>query len=274
LGARAVTIGIGFECRDGIVLCADTQLTWPQYHKYYERKIYPHLSDSMDYTIAFTFAGNPDLMKSFNGKFADALKLLKAPFTADKIQALVETVLDLMDVVDGDESGLFMLCGIVIPDKEMRLIKTSRKIVSRVDEYVGYDYVGAGDSSVLRFLGELLAHQPGDQFIERHATVLGSYLVSRAIAYVDGCGGDTDIFVLHSYGTLEDRGAMAYRYEQSMLRIEHFVKAAAMKFFDRRVQEIEFTESIERLNKSLQQEHLQFQVPPRTKYEGWPTDNN
>jgi len=47
-----------------------------------------------------------------------------------------------------------------------------------------------------------------------------------------------------------------------------------MKFFDRRVQETELTESIERLNKSLQQEHLQFQVPPRTKYEGWPSSES
>jgi Resolvase, N terminal domain len=37
-----MTIGVEFPCRDGIVICADTRITWPARHKFYECKIYPH----------------------------------------------------------------------------------------------------------------------------------------------------------------------------------------------------------------------------------------
>src|ERR1700691_6315771 len=68
---KAVTIGVGFLCEDGIVLCADNQITWPQSHKYYECKIYEHRTN--EWSMLNTFSGDPDLVKSFNGKFRDAM---------------------------------------------------------------------------------------------------------------------------------------------------------------------------------------------------------
>src|SRR5271167_4782076 len=76
--AKAVTIGVGFLCSNGIVLCADNQITWPQFHKYYECKIYPH--STPEWATVFTFAGNPSLMKSFDGKFEGAMRLVPPPY--------------------------------------------------------------------------------------------------------------------------------------------------------------------------------------------------
>src|SRR5271165_1553360 len=76
--AKAVTIGIGFLCSDGIVLCADNQITWPGSHKHHKSKIYHHDS-SAEWKAVFTFAGNPDLMESFNGKFRDTMTIMRAP---------------------------------------------------------------------------------------------------------------------------------------------------------------------------------------------------
>ena len=81
--SRAVTIGIGFLCDAGIILGADNQITWPTNHKYYECKIYRFSFDRCP--VAFTFAGNPNLMKMFHGKFEAAMKLVPPPYTASII---------------------------------------------------------------------------------------------------------------------------------------------------------------------------------------------
>src|SRR5208337_2942352 len=265
---KAVTIGIGFKCKDGVVLCADQQITWSGGHKYYENKIYPLQTD--EYTVAFTFAGNPNLMKSFKGKFDAAMKLFPPPYTGERIQDAIETVLGLMDALDTDPDGLHMVCSVVIPGQEIRLIKTARKVVSQVSDYVAYDYVGVGDSSLLRYLADLLTNRSNGEFMERHACMLGTFLVCRAKAFVDGCGGDTDILVLHKQGMLEPRSNQAYAIEQRLLRIESHVRQTASKFFDRRITGEEFTNQLKYLVSALTQDHLEMQVSPLTKYEKEP----
>lgn len=108
LRGKAVTIGIGFLCQDGIVLCADNQITWPQSHKAYECKIYLHFTD--EWWMVNTFAGDVDLVKSFNGKFEDAMTKISAPYTAAKIQDVIETVLSFLNVLDANPADLWMLC--------------------------------------------------------------------------------------------------------------------------------------------------------------------
>ncbi|HEY6306619.1 MAG TPA: hypothetical protein VI488_09210, partial [Candidatus Angelobacter sp.] len=77
-----MSIGVGFHCPCGIVLCADTQITYPANHKYYEKKIY--LQAQGDWLAGFSYAGNPNLMKSFDGKFRDAMTVIPGPYTAAK----------------------------------------------------------------------------------------------------------------------------------------------------------------------------------------------
>jgi hypothetical protein len=93
-------------------------------------------------------------MKMFDGKFKESMKLVPSPYTAERIMEVIETVLGLMDVIDEDSVGLYMLCGIATALSDFRFIKTSQKIVSEVRLY---DYVGVGDSSLLRYLVPLVA---------------------------------------------------------------------------------------------------------------------
>jgi len=260
-----VTIGVGFECRDGVVLCADEQITWPGSHKHYENKIYLHRWSGC--TVAFTFAGDPDLMRSFDGKFEAAMKNQAVPHTGEKIQALVEWLLDSMSILDTEPLSLLMLCGIVIPDAEMRLIKTRGKIVSRISEETGYEFVGSGECSLLRYLVNLLVKRQSGEFIERHACTLGAFLVCRAVAFADDCGGDTDILVLHPDGMPEWRSNDAHNIEQNMLRIESQVRNSASLFFDRRVSDEDFSNQLDYLVSALKQEHGVMRIHPFTDYE-------
>jgi hypothetical protein len=241
-------------CEDGIVLCADNQITWPQYHKYYECKLYTH--GTSQWGMLNTFAGDPNLAKSFNEKFDDAMTEVAPPYTGAKIQAVIETVLSFLSVLDNKPEDLSMLCGIVTIDGEMRLAKTSGRVVSPV---VTYDYVGVGDSSALRYLGQLISGvQHYRLYRADQAFMLATYLVLKAKTHVDGCGGDTDAMILRPNCHVELRSGDTDRTEQKILRIESKIRVVAQCFFDKRISEDNFDKASAELVRVLKEEHLEI----------------
>lgn len=241
--SKAVSVGVGFLCQDGIVICADTQITWPENHKYYECKIYPY--GGTHWTAATTFAGNPELMKSFDGKFRESMELMPAPYTASRIQDNIETILSFLDILKDDPMQLSLLFGIVIPNKEFRLLKAEGRIVRPVPRF---DYVGVGDSSLLRYLAPLLT-QTG-QYTSKQALNIATYLVLQAKRYVDGCGGSTDGRVLQPNG-MAPRIDGLERMEQKFFLLEHQLGRLAAYFFDNREPATEVDQAAERFVKML-----------------------
>lgn len=262
---KAVTIGIGFKCSNGIVLAADTQVTWEGSHKDYECKLYPHRQH--EWTVVFTFSGSPSLMKSFDGKFGEAIAYLPPPYSVAKLRDAIETVLQLFDVLKDKPEQLSLLCAVCVPSAGFGLFKTEGHTIHEVPDY---EYVGFGDSSVLRFLGPLLTdifvtvipsiRQFG--YIVRQAVIIATYLVLKAKTHVDGCGGDTDVWVMHPSGMWEPKNAgEIYRTEQMMLKIEHYIKRTAALFFDKRFSDEDFAVVLEQLTKLLKDEHFEFRIP-------------
>jgi hypothetical protein len=194
-------------------------------------------------------------MDSFFGKFKEALAIVPAPYTCPRIQDAIETLLGIMDLVDTDPDGLHMLCGIVSPGSGMRLLKTSRKIVSEVQ---GYDYVGVGDSSLLRFLGSMLNNS--SSFTARQAFMLATYFVMRAKAYIDGCGGDTDALILRPDGQTWPKSGQTYNAEQQMLFVEQYLRKIVPTLYDKRVSDEEFGAMVDGLAKDLKDEHFQIGI--------------
>ena len=88
--AKAVTIGIGFRCVDGVVLCADNQITFPGSHKFYERKLYQASGKDNEWQAGFTFAGTLDLMKNFYENFVEAMQDAKPPVEAATIKNVIK----------------------------------------------------------------------------------------------------------------------------------------------------------------------------------------
>jgi hypothetical protein len=206
--------------------------------------------------VAFTYSGNPSLMKMFEGKFLDAIARLKPPLDAVTVQNLIETVLSMMDVVDSDPDGLHMLCGIVIPGKEMRLVHTERKAVRHVSDH---HYVGAGDSSVLRYLlPTLTKHSNG--FAAWQAINVGVYLTLQAKRYVDGCGGDTDVLTLTPSGRI--RPSEAHHIEQDLLKLEFLMDRAATALFDLSLPDEEFKDHLNRFVEGVEEQREELKIRP------------
>ncbi len=170
-----MTIGIGFSCADGIVLVADQQISYGAYFKKYECKIFTH--NTSDWAIGMTYSGDPELMKIVDEKFTEAMENTyrsKKPGSGSEIKKLLEKTLSGMKTLDTaqDPEGFYMLCGVVIPGKEMALIRTERKKVREVKELSSY--VGIGDSSVLQYLTRMLV---ADNILNaKQAMYIGVYL--------------------------------------------------------------------------------------------------
>jgi 20S proteasome alpha/beta subunit len=263
LRSKAVTIGIGFRCRDGIVLAADQQVTWEDSHKAYECKFRCHFSDG--WNVAFTYAGSPVLWKSFNDKFGEAMNLLREPPTMRVIRDMVETILGLFDELKDDPARLNLLCAVIVTGEDHALLRTEGYVIHSVRDY---EYVGYGDSSLLRFLGPLITASPpvatADQAgrIVRQAVMMATYLVMKAKTYIDGCGGDTDVLVVRPDGSLTLWSSPEiYKIEQMMLMLEHHMEHVAAHFFDRRFSDDQLAKTLEFMVSRLKSDHIEFQVP-------------
>jgi hypothetical protein len=232
-------------------MCADTQITWPESHKFYECKIYEHRTD--DWTLVNTFSGDPEIAKALNEKFDEAMLIAKKPNTARQIRGLIETLLDLMSA----PSNFSMLCAVVIPNKEMELYKATGQAIRRIDSY---DYIGVGDSSLLRYLGSLLTESIGREFGSEYAYNLGCYFVLKAKVFVDGCGGDTNAFILRPHGHIEIRDGDTNNTEQEFMRLEKTFRMAAAACFDSRVHERNVDDLLSKMVEKLKQTHTKMKI--------------
>jgi len=220
-----VTIGVGFKCVDGIVLCSDTQITFQGSHKFHQNKICEIELPSAGGWACFTFAGDPDLMMMFKDRLVDSMGKADYIPTGHNTRKLIETTLARMkNVIMPNPYGLFTLFGLSI-GSDLQLIKTSKITVNEVPLY---DYVGVGDSSIVRYLESLFLSGPFHLTIKT-AAVIATYFVAKAKAFVDGCGGDTNLIELLPGGSLRECSTMTPTMEQDVLMAEFFLKQF---FFD------------------------------------------
>ena len=186
-----MTIGVGFLCRDGIVIGSDRQLTIQGAYKFNQRKIsYMHEAVS-DTTMALTYAGDEAAAKSFWAHLmSETRKELQkgtdaSVFPSERLQQFLEKThqhrsAKYLQTIIGIKSGVL----------GSGLFRGHYKLVSPSHSA---EYIGAGDTSVLRYAAELLVHplMPVSE-----ASVIASYLVRLANRFVDGCGGGPDITVI------------------------------------------------------------------------------
>ena len=150
-----------------------------------------------------------------------------------------------------------MLCAVCIPDSEMSLLRTAGKVVNSVPSQRSR---GVGDSSLLRFLVPLLGDTQANRFTADDALRIGTYLVLKAKAYVDGCGGDTDAMILRPNGHIELHSGETYNIEQHMLGLEHQLRKVTASFFESAQPCDMFTTTANRMLEMMRDEHYQMQV--------------
>jgi hypothetical protein len=147
---------------------------------------------------------------------------------------IVEGVLASMSsAIKAEPYGLSTIGALSIPAaNEMLMIKTSNEAVCIARDF---ECIGAGDSSLLRFLEPLVCCPTGMGYAAAQARLLSVYLIYQAKRYVDGCGGTTDIRVLWPHGHYDLENGAGRDIEKEIDEIESQLSIATSLSFDARV---------------------------------------
>ncbi|HEV2500577.1 MAG TPA: hypothetical protein VGY31_13455 [Terriglobia bacterium] len=187
---------ISMVCTDGVVLAADKQITVPGYFKYHKTKI-----DGLEgkgWTVAYAYAGSPDLMKEATERIFGKIKPDNPNIDPNMVRAVAETELETM----GYRFTEFDLDLILVTTTATE-IETVRFAGSRKAFYAttGIEILGVGESSLLTYLASLLYEQ-GKTDIS-FGVLAATYMVEKAKEYIDGCGGDTDLLIVKKGNQLD-----------------------------------------------------------------------
>jgi hypothetical protein len=174
--------------------------------------------------MASVYAGDPQLWKSFRDKFLELTQAhyqtnSREPKTTKELRDILETAICYFTELDTDPTALCLLMGFVIPNKEIRLVRTEGKLISDIS---GFDHIGCGDSSLLRYLIPIMADTQQEWPSSERALRIGTFFVLQAKRYVEDCGGDTEAFFLHWNGSMQMKNSMTDNWEQRWRHLERY----------------------------------------------------
>ena len=182
--AKAMTIAAGFLCREGVLLCADTEVTgWSL--KYHESKL-GHF-DCPGGEVAFAVAGNTHFGWAAIQKCARKLKQTPPEETLDVIDKTLDreyrrNVLSNPLVASDQSLHYNLLVSLWSPGAGTSLYVTNQTAIRPV---YGFECIGAGNE----LAGYLIRPTFSASMHLREALSLASYALKAAKDSVPGCGG-------------------------------------------------------------------------------------
>lgn len=206
LPERAVTIGIGVLCTDGIVIATDTQYTRGGFKSHGPKlfDLFPMKRGNV--SIVACGAGTVSSMKMAIRKLEDRLEDISDP-SLEQVKGLIEEVLldfyrkHVYPVPDHMQTPDFeLLLGVwTKKDNRFDLLRTDSTTVTEVVTYgTGHCCIGTGIP--LSEYALSLMYQTG--ISTENATFLASFCIKAAKDYVGSCGGRTNIHILRHNGTI------------------------------------------------------------------------
>lgn len=185
--SKAMTIAAGFRCSNGIVLCADQQISPIGSFKHNERKIFEETQDF--WSLTFAYSGVPSLAKEAWEKTLKPARQLKTEADNERLQQILEETLTRMGR-QYIEMDLQLLIAFTAGFDDYDLLKFDGRGLHHADNF---NFLGVGDSSLIRFLSQSLYSPEIDT---RTGANLAIYLVHKAESHIDHCGGPVNVVVL------------------------------------------------------------------------------
>src|SRR5271157_3166927 len=208
---KAVTIGVGFLCTDGVVICADRQLTGDAGYKFDESKLFHSIWTHR--RLVFSYAGDPDaaqiMFRETNDNLDAEMAKIKSGSHSHKAHTALQRLFN-----NNHAKGLQTLIGLRFEHSPCSLFKTSdKKVVEGLRECIG-----AGDGSAIRYVCDFLLR---GNLTVHEAEIIGSYIVSVANRFVDRCSGGPDVVAIHSHGGISESTVGVFPMQQEVfLRCE------------------------------------------------------
>ncbi len=207
---QAMTIGIGFRCSDGMVFCADRQITDAAGLKYEKDKILTFSERSPDkrgFSLMLTYSGNPTAAATMFDRIITKAKTFRPPNSRSSLKR----------IFDCKYSRRLKTIIAVNIDGATNMWRTEGEQVHEAN----MEYIGAGDSSIVRYLAEI-SMRNRNQLSGMEAKMIGLLLVSAANRYVEGCSGGPNIVSINEFGNIESMSQEAiWRFQHSIKVIEN-----------------------------------------------------
>jgi len=215
-----MTIALGLPCSEGLLICADEEVSARGEDKYYEERI--SCVDLFGSALVSSYGGSSDLWKEAVEKISRRLLELQGPDEEGDVCVTPQAIYDTADEVFagmGRPSNLQMLMGVGGVFNTPELFVFDQGAMHRAGAIA---CVGAGESSLIRYLAENL-YAPSMTL--EAAKNLGIYLISKAARYVSGVGPPMDAIVIAGHQPewlgdteIKQREAAMLAREKSLLK--------------------------------------------------------
>ena len=215
-----MTIALGLPCSEGLLICADEEVSARGGDKYYEERI--ACVDLFGSALVSSYGGSSDLWKEAVEKISRRLLELQGPEEEGDVCVTPQAIYDTADEVFagmGRPSNLQMLMGVGGVFNTPELFVFDQGAMHRAGAIT---CVGAGESSLVRYLAENL-YSPSMTL--EAAKNLGIYLISKAAQYVNGVGAPMDAVVIAGHQPewlgdteIKEREAAMLAREKSLLK--------------------------------------------------------
>jgi len=217
-GDRSMTYISAFECRGGIVLCADTQESHEaspghKDEKEYVEKLY--VPETFSFPIAIGGAGLDEPIEIFSLELFERIEKQKPPATIAELRAMIQSSLDAVHESDAKVSAwpsMYRTTKCIVAAKPTNddfaiFVTTGKRVSYRKRDPVIIGYDTPANRAVMKRMYR--AGLPMQQ-----AVMLAIYLLSQSKARDVGVGGDSRIVIVRDNGTWIDDAEYVAQFEK------------------------------------------------------------
>jgi len=210
-----MTIAAGFRFADGILLCADTQITYEGIAKVSGTKILPFEFKRSALKVVFTFSGDVSYAKGGIKACVRKIKKLEPPTIAleDVESAISESLNSYFQnlvykhphykMPGGPD--FWLIVGIWSPKDGLGLYETADAVVTKVSDGDKFAMTGIG-ATLGRYLAKPMMLHSGYSMSD--IGTVSTHFLSEVKEHVDGCGKGSELIVLSKDGLFSSIGGL------------------------------------------------------------------
>jgi hypothetical protein len=241
-----MTIAAGFQCSDGIILCADTEHTGGS--KLNRPKIFPLHED-----LIVTGAGHDnlirlaveDLRRSFGAGASFGAEEVRLKLTEILIEIHQRHLFAFYRPDDLNRPNLSLLVAVRDSSGLLALFSSTDTTVNPVDTY---EVLGTG-AELGHFIASWL-HEPGQDVSV--VKIIGLYMIGQAKRHALYCGGDSQMFVIYKDRERNRRPRVTFWDETQIIANFHSdLQPVLIGTYDRGITDEEFNKRLARLVNKL-----------------------